>query len=407
MNVDAVILAAGKGERLKPLTNILPKPLLPIVDKPLIKILIENLINSGVKNIYIVISNKRELFEKYLKEYNIEYIIQKEPLGTADAIKCVKEYVSEPFLTLFGDCLYSENDIKGMIRKYKNSSVIGIKYVNDAYKYGVFINGDIVEKPKNIKEGYVLTGLNLFTDEIFNYIERVKKSPRGEYELTDALRMLLKNSKYEVYELKDYWNDIGTFTNYMDTCFYILENMKEEIFGKIEDNVKIKGKVILKEGAEILSNTYIEGIAYIGENSKIGPFSRLRGKVIIGRNCRIGSFVEIKNSIIYDNTNVPHLNYVGDSIIASNCNLGAGTKIANLRLDEKNIRMKIKGEKVDIGRRKFGCVIGFNTKIGINVSINPGKRIGNNCKIGPGVIVYDDVEDNTTIIVKQEYIVKK
>lgn len=409
--MDAVILAGGKGERLKPLTNVIPKPLLPIMDKSLIEILIENLYKVGIKDIFLIVSYKKEEFKRMLSNYDITIVEQKEPIGTADALRYAEDYVGDKFITFFGDCIYMINDIKGILKKFSGNPVLGVKYVENVERYGVLIKHDnryeIVEKPSDIKNGYALTGLNILTRDIFRYIKELKPSIRGEYELTDALNLMLKEYDFDVYNLKEYWKDIGTFMDYMDACFHFLENSEGKILGEIEDNVKIKGKVILREGSKICSNSYIEGNVYIGRNTKVGPFSRFRGNVIIGDGCKIGSFVEIKNSIIFNNTNIPHLNYVGDSIIASNCNLGAGTKIANLRLDEKNIRMKIKDKIVDTGRRKFGCVIGFNTKIGINVSINPGRIIGNNCKIGPGIVLYEDLEDNTFIILKQEYIIKR
>jgi bifunctional UDP-N-acetylglucosamine pyrophosphorylase/glucosamine-1-phosphate N-acetyltransferase len=112
--------------------------------------------------------------------------------------------------------------------------------------------------------------------------------------------------------------------------------------------------------------------------------------------------VEIKNSIIMDNTKVPHLSYVGDSIIGRGCNLGAGTKVGNLRLDYGEVKMRIKGELTGTGRKKFGCVIGDNVKTGLNVMINAGRKIGNDSMIGPGVIVYHDVAPGSFILEKSD-----
>ncbi len=103
-----------------------------------------------------------------------------------------------------------------------------------------------------------------------------------------------------------------------------------------------------------------------------------------------------------DGTKVPHLSYIGDSIIGTNCNAGAGTLVGNLRLDNENVKMKIKGELIDSGRRKLGCVIGNNTKLGLNVMINSGRKIGNNCTVGPGVIVSKDIPDGSRVVCKQE-----
>ena len=125
---------------------------------------------------------------------------------------------------------------------------------------------------------------------------------------------------------------------------------------------------------------------HIGKGTKIYP------GCFIGDNCHIGNAVEIKNSIIMDKTNVPHLSYVGDSIIGEGCNFGAGTNIANLRFDNAEVKMNIQGEKQSSGRRKLGCVVADNVKTGINVSIMPGKKIGPNKLIPPNFVVEKDME---------------
>jgi bifunctional UDP-N-acetylglucosamine pyrophosphorylase/glucosamine-1-phosphate N-acetyltransferase len=140
----------------------------------------------------------------------------------------------------------------------------------------------------------------------------------------------------------------------------------------------------------------------IGKNTVVGPNAYLREFTTIGDNCHIGSSVELKNSIILNGTKIPHLSYVGDSIIGRDCNLGAGTLVGNLRLDNANVKMRIKGELVDSRRRKLGCVVGNNTKLGLNVMINSGRKIGNNCMVGPGIVVYKDIPDGSTVRLKQE-----
>jgi len=147
-----------------------------------------------------------------------------------------------------------------------------------------------------------------------------------------------------------------------------------------------KGTLAIGKGTEILPGTVIEGNVIIGEHCKIGPNAYLRGNVYIGNNCHIG-ISEVKNSIILDNSNVPHFNYVGDSIIGENVNLGAGTKIANLRHDSKSIKISINARKIDSRRRKLGAFIGSGTKTGINSSINCGVFVRNNSKILPNEFV--------------------
>ena len=145
------------------------------------------------------------------------------------------------------------------------------------------------------------------------------------------------------------------------------------------------------------------GPVYIGENCDIGPNTFLRKYTSLGNNVSVGNAVEIKNSIIMDHTNVNHLTYVGDSIIGSKCNIAAGTNIANLRFDDGNIKIRVKGDKIDSGRRKMGVVFGDGVKTGINTSFNPGVKIGVNSRIGAGAIVSKDLESNKVLIPLQKH----
>lgn len=148
------------------------------------------------------------------------------------------------------------------------------------------------------------------------------------------------------------------------------------------------------DSARILEFSVIEEPCYIGNGVTVGPLAYIRPYSIIGDNCYVGAFSQVKASIVLDKTNIPHLNYVGNSIIGKNCNIGAGTKTANLRFDEKNVKISYNGKRIDSGRKKLGAIIGDNVKIGINVSLMPGVKIGSGCYIGAGVIVDRDLEEN-------------
>ncbi len=176
------------------------------------------------------------------------------------------------------------------------------------------------------------------------------------------------------------------FWEYLDKLEVFVNKFDEKNSGTIEKNVIINGKLFLGKNSVIKSGTRIEGNVVVGKNCVIGPNAFLRKNVLIEDNCKIANS-EIKNSIILKNSNIPHFSYVGDSILGENVNFGAGTKIANLRFDNKNINVAIEGKKINSKRRKLGALIGHNTKTGINSGINCGIIIGNNQKIFPGKIV--------------------
>lgn len=148
--------------------------------------------------------------------------------------------------------------------------------------------------------------------------------------------------------------------------------------------------LMVGEGTRVLPGVYVEGQVVVGKNCKIGPNCYLRGPISIGDHCHVGQGVELKNTILGDGTNVGHLSYIGDSVLANKVNLGAGTITSNLRHDGKNHRSVIEGEVIDTGRRKFGTVIGNGVHTGIHTSLYPGRKLGPGTTTLPGEVVCKD-----------------
>ncbi|MFQ5888021.1 MAG: bifunctional sugar-1-phosphate nucleotidylyltransferase/acetyltransferase [Candidatus Hydrothermarchaeales archaeon] len=409
--MKAVILAAGRGTRLEPVTSDMSKCMLPIVGKPILEHILNAVKDAGIEEAILIVSYMKKKIIDHFGDgsklgLNIRYIDQKEMKGTAHAIGLAK--VDTDFLVLNGDTLISYEDINNIVKNHETVATIGVRKVDDPSNYGMVKIEDgkvkaIVEKPKEFVSNLANAGIYIFSPKIFDAIKRTKKSERGEYEITSSIEILIKEGEViKGVELLGRWSDIGNPWNYLDSNQEILKEMDTRIDGVVEENVTLKGTLILGKNSVVRSGTYIEGPVYIGENTTVGPNAFIRGFTSIGNNCRVGNAVELKNSIINDNTNVPHLSYVGDSIIGKNCNFGAGTLVGNLRLDEKRVKMRIKDELTDTGRRKMGCVVGDNVKTGLNVMINSGRKIGSNSMIGPGIVVYQDVPPDTFIVKKQE-----
>lgn len=170
----------------------------------------------------------------------------------------------------------------------------------------------------------------------------------------------------------------------------ILELTESSISGTVRTGATIDGIIVLGEGSVILPGVYIEGNAIIGKNCKIGPNCYIRGSTYIGDGCHIGQAVEVKNSLIMNKVSIGHLSYVGDSLIGTNTNFGAGTITANLRHDGKNHRSIVNSELIDTGRRKLGVIVGEGAHTGINTTIYPGRKIYANASTLPGEIVKHD-----------------
>lgn len=409
--MKAFILAAGDSTRMKPLTSNIPKPLLLAAGKPFLQHTLETLKSAGIKDISILIGWRQEAIKEYFgngKKFGvkIKYLIQEERLGTAHAIGLGKNNFKSEFLCINGDVVLTKNIVKELLKFHKKNkgTILTLAKVTGNKNYGIVeLDGkkvtNIIEKPKRPKNGLVNAGIYIFTPAIFNAIDTTPLSTRGEYEVTDSIQILAKNSKVLGFKLQDAdkWMDLSMPWDLLTVNEIFLGNIHKKIQGKLEPYTTLIGKVQVGKGTVIKNGAYIVGPVVIGENCDIGPNCLIRASTTIGNDCKVGNAVEIKNSILMAHSNVPHHSYVGDSIIGMNCNLGSGTKVANLRLDEKNIKVVIKGETVDTGRRKLGVIMGDNVKTGINSTINIGTIIGENTFIGPGAIAQGTIAPNSLI----------
>ncbi len=147
--------------------------------------------------------------------------------------------------------------------------------------------------------------------------------------------------------------------------------------------VAIEGEVYLAESVKLPPYCVIQGPCWIGENVEIRPGAYIRGNVIVGAGSVIGNSCEYKNALLMENTQTPHFSYVGDSILGNGAHLGAGAILSNLRFDQKRIRVRVDGKRVDTGLRKFGAILGDWAEIGCNTAVMPGSLIGKRSLVGP------------------------
>jgi len=405
--MKAVVLAAGRGERLLPLTETRPKHLIPLGGRPLLEWTLGGLRDVGVDDVLIVTHYMEEQIKERFGDgsgfgLDITYIRQEQMLGTADAFRVAKSFVDgDEFIGIYGDLFLSSESYRSLIDAHsEGETTLGVLPVDDPSQVGVVeLRGDrivgIVEKPEpgTAPSNLGNAGFYVFTPEIFGFIDKTDLSARNEYEITDSLQALMDSgSTVKAAPLpKDGWLDIGLPWNILEANSRALSGMETQIDGIVEENVHMEGPVTIAEGSRIRSGVYIEGPVYIGSGSDIGPNCYIRPDTSIGANVRVGNACEVKNSVIMDGTHVAHLSYVGDSIIGENCNFGAGTITANIRFDKKNIKVTVKDRRIDSGQRKLGSIIGDDVQTGINVNLQPGVKVGSGAWIAPGLTVHRDV----------------
>jgi bifunctional UDP-N-acetylglucosamine pyrophosphorylase/glucosamine-1-phosphate N-acetyltransferase len=414
---DYLILAAGKGARLWPITADIPKTMIRVLKKPLLEWLVEGILPDA-RRIAIVVGYKRGVVENYFaaKPYadKIVFVEQREQRGTGHAVLQARDALadSDAFIIGSGDHFFAPSFYELVRReaaKNENAFFFTAKGVDDVRELGVW-RIDAGGRPTQIAEkqggGPGLANLNWarVPRDFFDYLERVRESPRGEIELTDAYAEFARRNDCGLVRYDGFWSGVEFFFHYLDAnAFALRELMRDGIEGEVEEGAELKGKVFVGKGSVVRAGTRIEGPAFIGENCVIGPHAFVRGGTTIEDHCHIGSS-EIKNSVVMSYSNAPHYTYIGDSVVCEDVNLGAGTTTANLRFDDAPIPIfdPKSGEKISSGRRKLGCVIGAQTRVGINASINCGVAIGRRCRIYPHTLVKANLPDES-ICMGSEY----
>lgn len=278
--MKALILAAGKGTRLFPATKSTPKPLMPLAGKATLSYIIDEIVISGISNIGLVVSEDNyNQISKFIKnnysDLEINLIIQDKQLGVAHAVKISKDYIKDDdFILYLGDNLF-ENGINNLVKKFSNSknNIISLKSVADPRKFGVAeIDAKerlirITEKPKVPKSNFAVTGIYAFKNIIFDYIDRIPISERGEYEITDAIKLLIKFDNVESMINEGWWIDTGNLNDYlMANKFKILELSNNENLNANKDFFHFENSKLID--SEIIKYSSI-GKDVVIENSKI------------------------------------------------------------------------------------------------------------------------------------------
>ncbi len=331
MGLKGVILHGGHGTRLRPLTHTGPKQLIPVANKPISQYVLEDLVKAGVREIAIVLG---DLYPEKVKEYygngsafktKLSYIHQEKPGGIAHAIALCEEYVGdEPFVVYLGDNLlkggikdfaenfrYSNHDAMILLCEVENPGRFGVARFNEKGK----LTG-LVEKPKKPPSNYALTGIYFLKPVIFQMIERLKPSWRGELEITEAVQLLLEDGYSVGYQLvKGWWKDTGAPEDILEANRLVLDELNPEIEGTIEDKDSIQGRVTIGENATIKKGALIRGPTIIGKNTTIEPNVYVGPYTSIGNNVTIKRG-EIENSIIMDNCLIDANERITDSLIA-------------------------------------------------------------------------------------------
>ena len=344
--MKALVLAAGKGTRLKPLTNTVPKHLLPVGNKPILFHVLDYIKEAGIEDIGIVVSpNSGPYIEEAISNSSewggqITFIVQPEPLGLAHAVKVAQGFLDDsPFLMFLGDNLVQKG-VKGFLGEFcasTSDASILLKEVPDPRAFGVAeldSSGRVlhlVEKPQKPKSNLAIIGVYLFTPEIHKAIAQTKPSWRGELEITDAIQKLLEMGKeIRSHIMRGWWLDIGSNDGLIEANRAVLDAFsKRDIKGEVDAQSRIVGRVQIGEGTKIESSR-VQGPVFIAancriKNSLIKPFTNIGAETVVEDS-------SIEHSVILENCQILKIKYLTDSVIGRNTVLaGQGKSPESLR----------------------------------------------------------------------------
>lgn len=434
----ALILAAGQGKRIK---SDIPKVLHKVCGKEMVNHVIDNIRKAGINDINVIIGKGAELVKEGTKDRNVTYSVQKEQLGTGDAVKAAKEFLKgkDGVVAVFtGDSPLTKVDtIEKLFNEHeqkKNSATLMSAYVDDPTGYGRIVrSGDEVIKivehkdctEEELKINEMNAGMYCFNiNELLLALDELSNNnAQGEYYLTDVIGILKSKNKRVGSLVTDYEDTIGVNSRaqlaeaecilrkrinnkHLDNGVTIIDPQNTYIgidveIGKdtivypgniLEGSTKIGSNCILYQNSRIKDSIIEDGTdvqssvildSKIGKNTTIGPFAYIRPETTIGNNARIGDFVEIKKSTIGNGTKVSHLTYIGDATVGEECNFGCGTVVVNYD-----------------GKVKNKTIIGNHSFIGCNTNLVSPVEVKDNTYIAAGSTITQEVPEGNLSIAR-------
>jgi len=389
---QAVILAAGEGQRLRPFTVNKPKVMLSIADKPILQYVVEALAQSNIRHIVLIVGYKREQIFDWLGSggqfgVDITYITQEKQLGTAHALAQAKVVAEDEFLVLPGDNLIEADTIAQFVA-VKPEAVL-VKRIDNPARYGVVaidkgVVKNIVEKPEEAKGNVVSLGIYAFTKQIFDFIE-------PELDIPDVLNNMIAQGKHlSAQETDGTWLDVVYPWDILSLNDAVLRQMQANLGGIIEAGVSVKGAVSVGKDTVIRSNSYLAGPVIIGDDCDIGPNVCILPATSIGDNVVISPFTDIKNSVIGSDVTIGPGCIIQDSVIDKGCVIeGRFTACSG----EADVRVNDEHYVVNVG-----VMLGEGCSLGNCVIAQPGVVVGNYSQIQALKIVSGRLPDRSLVV---------
>jgi len=382
--MKAVILAAGEGMRLRPLTVSEPKVMIPVANRPILEYVVDALVKNDVRDIVMVVGYRKERIMSYFQDgkrfgARIDYVVQDRQLGNGHALLCARDRVSDEFMVLPGDNIVDARAVGDLLRSGVCPSALVVESENPS-KYGVVTldKGAITsvhEKPAEAISNIILTGMYCLDERIFALIEQAIAA--GEYGLSNAVQLSLAEKPVTPVFSDGLWIDAVYPWDLLELNAAALENLAVKTSGKIEPQVTISGPVGIGAETVIRAGTTIYGPVLIGDGCDIGPNVTIFPSTSIGNSVSIEPYTVVKNSILMSNCSVGAHSYL------SHCVLGYGVKSqSHLMAPGAESYVNIADEFFKVPH--MGSILGEDSLLGSGVVVEPGTIVGAGCKVSSG-----------------------
>ncbi|PNX51306.1 MAG: hypothetical protein BV458_11705 [Thermoplasmata archaeon M9B2D] len=423
--MKALVLTAGEGQRLRPLTTNRSKSMLMIAGRPVLQYIIDSLVENGINDIIMVVGHGREELIDHFQMagdegVRIRYVIQHKQEGAENAILTAKEELEseEEFLLVNGDVLVDPEMVSRTLKNHETTEsdvTMLVTLVSNPEQFGTVKIGSngVVEKlvekggPDRYVSNYAVAGVSVFNNKTLSLLEKHGKMEKTFEELIGmGQKVSAAVWEKEWAEFTWPWDILNANRIVMDRQLrgkgsFIAES------ADIHSSVVIEGSVFIDDGVIIRPNTTLSGPIYIGKRVYIGNNSLIRDYSSLCDGVRIGYAVEMRNSMIFERVNVGRMTYLADSIIGADTCIEAGAQLWNWRPGGEPLFLESKDEKVQVPQRKFGAIIGDNVVIGVNASIFPATRIGENSMISAGCVIKEDIPANSEVMLQQKLQIKE
>ena len=396
--MKAIILAAGEGARMGPLTASEPKVMIPVGNKPILEYAVEALVENGVHDLVLVVGYRKERIQSYFEDgrkFNarIEYAVQGKQLGSLHGLWEARSLVRGPFLAVNGSNLVDAQAVADLLGAGDGPALM-IAESETPEKYGVVsLAGQylekIVEKPGQPESNLVNGGVYLLDASVFPLVEPLLSE--GHYDLPSLMNALAGKARVRAVRTKGTWLPALHPWDLLKLNAHVLGSVGDLQSGTIEKDVVLRGHVVIGDGSRIRSGTYVLGPAIIGKGCEIGPNVVVYPSTSIGDNVRVQAFSVIENSILMDDVVLGPQSHVSNSVLAS------GVRVAsNLMASSDKADAQVEGEWHAVER--VGALVGEDTEIRDGVVIEPGSVVGARCRIAPLSRVRGNVPNGTTVM---------